>query len=187
MPSSVRSVLLIVLVVALPAAAASHAAASCMLDERPLEVQVEAATAVFKGQVTGLRDDGVTARFRVEEVWKGPDLPAEVVVHGGPEQSGPFGTTTVTSVDRSWTAGATYLVFPRIEGSDLRDDSCSPTREWSAELAAARPADAHAPTGTAAGDPGADSGVSWWLVPAAALAAGGAGVVATVAWRRRRV
>lgn len=177
-----QTLLLVTLVAALPQLVASAALASCAIDERPLELQLAEAPAVFKGRVTAVRNDGVTARFAVEEIWKGPALPPEIVVHGGPEPSGLFGGTSATSVDRSWAVGVTYLVFPRGEGDRLEDDSCSPTREWSPELAAARPDDARPPAAAEAGDPGG--------LPVAVWALGGAAVVggllaAAVAFRRR--
>lgn len=181
----VRTLLLVTLATALPQlVAAAPAHASCAFDERPLELQLEEAPAVFKGRVTAVRNDGVTARFAVEEVWKGPPLPPEIVVHGGPEPSGIFGTTSATSVDRSWTVGVTYLVFPRGGGDRLEDNSCSPTREWSAELAAARPDDARPPTAVGPPEQGGVRVAPW------TAALGGVAVVAGVwavvlAFRRR--
>lgn len=184
MPRFLRAVLLVTLASALTQLVAPPAHASCALDERPLELQLDEAPAVFKGRVTAVRNDGVTARFAVEEVWKGPLLPPEIVVHGGPEPSGLFGATSATSVDRSWTVGTTYLVFPRAEGDQLLDDSCSPTREWSPELAAARPDDARPPSAAESDEPGG------LPVPVWAAALGGAAIVGglavtLLAFRRR--
>lgn len=134
--------------------------------------------------MTAVRNEGVTARFAVEEVWKGSPLPPEVVVHGGPEPSGLFGGTSATSVDRSWTVGATYLVFPRAEGERLQDNSCSPTREWSPEFAAARPADARPPSAAESGEPGGLPVPAWAAVLGGAAIVGGL-VVTLLAFRRR--
>lgn len=118
------------------------AAADCMIDERPVEQQIADAEIVFVGTVADLQFE-TTAQFQVEEVWKGT-VPADAVVLGGPGEPG-----VVTSVDRFWTVGQRYLVFPQAEGGQLRDNSCTPTREWTEDLAAARPADVTTPQASA--------------------------------------
>lgn len=117
---------------------AGSAAASCAADPRSLDEQLAEAPVAFVGTVADVRHE-TTASFRVDEVWKG-DVPAQVTVFGGPDEPG-----TATSVDRYWQAGATYLVVPQVTDGELHDNSCSPTREWSEDLAAGRPATAHAP------------------------------------------
>lgn len=184
MPRILRTLLLTALVATSTQLVTPPAHASCAIDERPLELQLDEAPAVFKGRVTAVRDNGVTARFSVEEVWKGPPLPPEIVVHGGPEQPGLFGGTAGTSIDRSWTVGVTYLVFPRGEGERLEDNSCSPTREWSPELAAARPDDARPPAATAPGGPGGLPVPAWAAVLGGVAVVGGLlGILLT--YRRR--
>lgn len=113
------------------------ALASCAADPRPLAAQVADADVAFVGTVVALSHDGRTARLRAEEIWKGPRLQTPVV-HGG---AGGL-TAGATSVDRTWQAGERYLVFPLVDGQRLTDNACTPTRPWSEELAAARPADA---------------------------------------------
>ncbi|MDQ4130407.1 MAG: hypothetical protein M3133_05370 [Actinomycetota bacterium] len=109
------------------------ACASCIHDPRPLPVEVAEADIVFVGTVITVADGGRDARIQVEEIWKGPELGEQVVVHGGPEGA------SITSVDRHWQPGARYLVFPRRQGARLEDDACSPTIRWEPPLAAFRP------------------------------------------------
>lgn len=87
-----------------------------------------------------MADGGRTATFAVDEVWRGPDLPANVVVHGGPDGNG------ATSADRTWEAGALYLVFASAVDSRLSDNACSNTQFWSEELTDLRPSDARQPS-----------------------------------------
>lgn len=117
---------------------AGAATASCAVDERSLEEQLAEASVAFVGTVTDVRHD-TTAQFEVTEVWLG-DVPERVVVLGGPDEPG-----VATSVDRTWTVGTTYLVVPTVADGELHDNSCSPTREWSEDLAEVRPAAAHEP------------------------------------------
>lgn len=153
------------------------AAASCALDPRPLEEQLVEAPVVFVGTVVDLHDQTVAA-MTVDEVWTG-DVPAEVVVSGGPGGPG-----VATSVDRQWHLGATYLVVPRVEGGRLVDDSCTPTREWTEELAALRPDAAHAPEPVAAPATTSTGQVPVTVLVAAAVVVTTAGLVVA---RRRRV
>ena len=164
--------------------------ASCLLDERPLEERLADHPLVFVGTTTELRDDGRSAAFRVEEVWRG-EAGAEVIVHGGsPDAPG------VTSIDRFFAADTRYVVAARAEGSAWVSDSCMPTEEWDEERhAAARPASASAPTGddggaAAAGsentgDAGAAASEGNALVPAAVAVALLAGIGGWLLWRRR--
>jgi hypothetical protein len=128
----------------------SAALASCRL---PLAIQeaVNSADIVFVGTVVGTENGNAWATVRIEEIWRGPDQPASVVVRGGP------GGNTATSVDRSFEVGVRYLFFPFAgENGVLSDNACSSTTPWSAELAALRPAGARVltpPTGQAGFDP----------------------------------
>lgn len=157
---------------------ATGAQASCIEDTRSVEQQVADAEVVFVGTVTGLRNDGRTALIDVESIWKGPDLAAEVVVHGGPD-----GTNVATSVDRTWQTGVRYLVVPRIEGDRLVDDQCSPTRPYESDMTQAEPADVRTPSaaGAAAASP------TPWIVGGVGGALLAAGLVYLVVRRRRSV
>lgn len=121
--------------------ATAPAAASCA-PPIPIEQALSNSDSVFVGTIVGLANADRDATFAVDEVWRGPDLAAEVVAHGGPGGNG------ASSVDRTWEAGAKYLVFASIADGQLTDNSCSTTQIWSDDLAALRPSDARPP-----GDP----------------------------------
>ncbi|HEX6868967.1 MAG TPA: hypothetical protein VF119_09185, partial [Candidatus Limnocylindrales bacterium] len=93
------------------------------------------------------------------EVWRGPDMPASVVIQGGPAGN------SATSVDRSFQVGATYLFFPYVDPSSgaLADNSCTSTTEWTEDLAKLRPSDARQPL---AGEPTSGGIATDWIVPA---------------------
>ncbi|HEY8239393.1 MAG TPA: hypothetical protein VIF63_08145 [Candidatus Limnocylindrales bacterium] len=141
---------------ALPAILASPAItlADCMMPP-PIEEAVKSAEIVFLGTVTNTANRDSWATVEIEEVWVGPDMPAEVLIKGGP------GGNAATSVDRSFQVGLKYLFFPYIdEGGEVRpgevpelagglaDNSCTSTQQWSPELEALRPADVRAPLGS---------------------------------------
>lgn len=169
---------LAVLVVACAAgtAMAMPAAASCALDGRTLDDVLAAADVVFVGTVADVRHD-TTAQFDVEEVWKG-DVPARVTVQGGPDGPG-----IATSVDRSWRPGTRYLVVPRVVAGELRDDQCSPTREWTDELEEFRPATAGPPQSVMV--PSGPSDGTVVAVAAGVLALAVAGTAVVVRPRRK--
>lgn len=111
--------------------------ADCMMDERPYDQRIEEAEVVFVGTVTATAHSETTAEVAVEEIWKGPDLEAEEVVIGGSGQDG-----AMTSVDRFFQVGETYLFLPFPEDGVLRDNSCTSTAPMSPDLAVFRPDDA---------------------------------------------
>jgi hypothetical protein len=114
-------------------------AASCIAPP-PIEEAVESAEMVFIGTVRDVANHNRTAGVEVQEIWRGPDLPARVIVHGGPEDP-----NLITSVDRTFAAGTTYLFVLSAVGRPLQDSGCSSTVEWNAGLGALRPADARPP------------------------------------------
>lgn len=118
----------------------------------PLEKAVGTADIVFVGTVTVATNNRRWAQVAVEEVWRGPDQPATVVVRGGPEGN------MMTSVDRSFEIGRTYLFVPYIdpETGALTDNSCTSTTEFTNDTARLRPADARKPLGAAPVDAGFD-------------------------------
>lgn len=121
-------------------------AARCV-EPVPIEQAIGTFDVVIVGTVTAVAEEGTRASVRVEEIWRGPVLGAEVVVWGGPG-GGP------TSVDRTFEAGTRYLFTITVtpEGR-LTDSQCSSTTEWDPKLEALRPAGVPAPG--AAGDQGA--------------------------------
>jgi hypothetical protein len=143
----------IVVLLAMPGAAL----ADCAM---PPDIKTAATSAdiVFVGSVTATANRNSWATVAVEEVWRGPDQPAEVVIMGGPAGN------AATSVDRTFEVGVKYLFFPyvsdlgneggagRLAGAEsgLADNSCTSTTPWSAGLLELRPSDARAPIGAAA-------------------------------------
>jgi hypothetical protein len=119
------------------------ALADCM-PPPPVEVAVETAEIVFVGTVTETAQGNRWANVQVEEIWRGPELEATVVVKGGPEGN------MATSVDRHFEAGVKYLFFSYIDAEQggLADNSCTNTQPWAEEMTKLRPADARTPVET---------------------------------------
>jgi hypothetical protein len=150
-------------------------AASC-LPPVPIDEALRSSDSIFVGTVAGLANQGRTATFAVDEVWRGPDLPARAVVNGGPEGN------TFTSVDRTWEAGAKYLVFASVVDTRLTDNACSNTQIWTDELAVHRPTDARPPSD--ATDEGSETGIGGPLL-ALILTIALIGIVGYIAFRNR--
>lgn len=132
--------------------APAAASASCAMPI-PIEEAIRSAEVVITGTVTATENDGRWASVEVHEIWKGPDLPAMVVVRGGP------GPGVASSVDRSFTAGARYLFVVSLDGQGgLSDNVCSATTEMGAGDNALRPADFRPPTPAETSDAGVDLG-----------------------------
>lgn len=125
--------------------------ASC-IQPPPIEQVLKTAEIVFVGTVTATSNRDSWANVTVEEIWKGPDQAASIVIKGGP------GGNAATSVDRSFKPGAKYLFFPYVSGGELLDNSCTLTTEWSADLQKLRPADARVLDGAKGGTVGSDLG-----------------------------
>lgn len=142
------------------------ALASCVMPP-PLADSLNDATTIFVGTVTRTTEMDRWAEVAVEEVWKGPDVAATVMVKGG------AGGNTGTSIDRTFKAGVRYLFVPQGDGADgFGDNACSPTTEWTADLQAMRPATVRAPIGgDATQDPeGAGDLISGIVGPVALVA-----------------
>lgn len=123
----------------------------------PLEEHLAQAEVVFVGTVVSVTDEQRTALVEVEEIWRGPELPAEVTVNGG------FPDLGFTSVDRSFETGARYLFASSLNEGRLEDNACTATQAWSDDLAALRPIGVSTPEPTPADESSADG------VPVAAL------------------
>lgn len=115
-----------------------------------IEATVVKADMVFVGTVTNASNNRRWAEVAVQEVWRGPDQPLIVLVRGGPEGN------TMTSVDRSFEIGRTYLFVPYVDAATnaLEDNSCTSTTEFTDEIASLRPADARQPIGSQQTAPG---------------------------------
>jgi len=94
----------------------------------PLPDAVAQAEIAFVGTVTATINDGRWATVAVEEIWKGPDMPPVVEVHGG----GPNPSDSLA--DRTFTAGTRYVFFPYVEDGVLTDNICSSTMEFPFEI-----------------------------------------------------
>lgn len=116
------------------------AQASCVMP-RPLPEAVASAPLVFVGTVVSTSDGDRVAHVKVESIWKGPNLPAYVDVHGSPASG--FGTAT--SVDRKYREGERNLFVLFSDQQPYQDNSCSATQPYTAEVAALAPHDAKKP------------------------------------------
>jgi len=162
-------------------AAPAPAFADCQLAS-PIEEAVRIADLVFVGSVTAIAGGGRSASVRVEEVWRGGAMPAEVTVLGGTEPGRPM------EGDRTFEAGVRYVFFPFVVDGQLVDNICTATAPWVEGFAAVRPADARTPlpsaTGTASGPLAAVADLALPLLTA--LLIGGAAVAVAVVVSRRR-
>lgn len=160
--------------------APGQASASCAaLPDR--ETGWNLADAVFVGTVTSVANGGRWATVRVDEVWKGPDQPAEVVVRGGP------GGNVASSVDRTYEVGTRYLFAAGISDGNLVDNSCSATAPVDTiDLGAIRPANVRLPLGTVV--PVRDRGLDLAAVAGPVIVAGIVGglLVGIIVLARRR-
>jgi hypothetical protein len=139
------------------------------------------ADAVFVGTVTSVTSGDRWATVSVEEVWQGPDQPAEVVVRGGPAGD------AMTSVDRTFSVGVRYIFAVTLEDGALLDNACSGTTEVDAvALDAVRPAEIRQP-GSGTPVPGRDGlDLGWLGGPVAVVAVVGGFLLVTVLIARRR-
>jgi hypothetical protein len=103
---------------------------------------------VFVGTVVSTSDGDRVARVSVESIWKGPDLPAYVDVHGSPASG--FGAAT--SVDRRFRAGERDLFVLFSDRPPYQDNSCSATQPYTAGLGALAPDDARPAAPPTAGE-----------------------------------
>jgi len=141
---------IVALAALLPLLSSAPVAADCQPAES-IERVLPKADVAFVGTVTAL--EGPVATFAVREVWAG-DVADTVIVRGLTDDLGGvdagFGAG-FSEDDRQWTAGGTYLVVPWVDGAVLRDNICTATTEWSADLESLRPSDARIHAGQDAG------------------------------------
>lgn len=95
----------------------------------------------FVGTVTATTNEGRWATVEVTEVWKG-DVDARVEVRGGPKDP-PGPMSVISSVDRHYRDGRTYLFLPYAgHGDTFRDNVCTATTRYADRLERFRPAGA---------------------------------------------
>lgn len=139
---------------------AGSAAASCLgFQDAEAELKKAVATApvVFVGTVALTQHQGRSAMVNVAEVWRGPVLPAQVVVNGSEilEENG------ATSVDRNFTIGTKYIFFPYAGSrSPFTDNACSLTQDFTPAVERLRPAGLVGPADTA-GDESSGFPIGW--------------------------
>lgn len=171
-------------------AGTASAHASCA-EPLPLDQALAQADTVFVGTVTSLDHGDRIATFRVDETWRG-DLGATVIVSGGPspaelEAARAEGLDMMTSVDRTYVAGATYLVVAHgREGEVLLDNACSATQVWTDDLGRHRPAVFQDTVVVPPAESGSGVAIRIPWVGVAALLVGGAGLAA-VAFHSRKL
>lgn len=165
--------------------APTSANASCALPPGGQELW-RTADAVFVGTVTAVENNARWAKVTIDEIWIGPEQPAEVVVQGGGADPG-----MMTSVDRTYQVGVRYLFAVMVVDGVLADNACSGTVEVDAiDLDAMRPADVRAPDGTpTSGEDGFDLGgldLGGLAGPVVVVAVIGGLLLTTVLLARRR-
>jgi len=164
------------------------AAASCGAIPKMVRA-IKHAPAVFVGEVQDVRSRRRWATVAVREVWKGK-VSERVEVRSG-EFDAPGGLTTISSVDRFYDAGSTYLFVPFArEGDVFKDNACTRTTRYRDELQTFRPSGSSATPvysstsspaeGTAGDAPHGHSGFPWTI--AAVISIVLAGAAAYVAW-----
>ncbi len=123
-----RTIRIALMAVLFTAVIATPAHASCIAPP-PLPESYAAAEAVFSGLVESVEFDGRLANVSVDSVWKG-DVAASVQVQGSFELI----PGQITSVDRFYTPGSTYVFFVRPGGVGFMDDGCSLTSDATADI-----------------------------------------------------
>ncbi len=144
------------------------------------------AEVLFVGVATANREHGSYTKFRVEEVWKGPDLAPGVWVQGGQDQ-GPWPFNNFAGVSSSndirFDVGERYLVATNAE--TFTTSVCSGTRGFEPSLREYAPSSVRGPT--RGGLSGADAPPSLLLLNASAiLASVGLGLMVVFARLCRR-
>jgi len=114
------------------------AEASCAGGGASPQQAIQSAPTAFVGTVTDLSSGGRVATVRVDDIWRGNNIPSSVEVVGSPDLN-----AAATSVDRMYVAGAQYLFVPDGGGpQSFTDNSCTATQLFTSGLSALRPASA---------------------------------------------
>ncbi len=135
---TIRLLVVSVLAAAVVTLVGRPALASCA-DPPDLETAFADAEVVFIGVVVEVSNHDRTAVMEVEQVWKGPQLPDFVTVHGGPDDPDLF-----TSVDRTFER-ETYVVFPVNSSPPFEDNACTLTQRTTTALDVINPLIAEPP------------------------------------------
>lgn len=147
-----------------------------------LQEGVASAPLVFVGTVVSTSDGNRVARVSVESIWRGPDLPAYVDVHGSPVS----GWGAASSIDRRYRSGERDLFVLFTDRPPYMDNSCSATQPYTAELGALAPDDARPPSPPTAAEQIQYLVTLFWLpVVIAVLVVAGAAFIGRRRWRDR--
>ena len=144
--TATRLLVVLLLAIAVVTLVDRPALASCA-EPPDLESAFAEADIVFIGLVVELSNGDRTAVMEVEDVWKGPQLPLVVTVHGGPDDPG-----LATSVDRTFERG-TYVVFPTNSAPPFEDNACTLTQRTTTALDVIKPFTAEPPEDPSAPEP----------------------------------
>lgn len=126
--------------------------ASCAWGPGNLDQAVAWGHVVFVGTVTAVENGGMTATVRVEDVWKGNDVPAVTRVEGA-----------LGAESRYFQVGTKYLFIPDNTPPPYQAGLCG-TWPYNPSFASFRPAGAHPPETTTGGSSGGHGGAAL-LVP----------------------
>jgi hypothetical protein len=92
----------------------------------------------FVGTVVDIWNEDRWVVAKVEEVWKGTDIPEYVEIRGGEKSGFFFGVGS--SGDREYDDGSRYLFFPHDrQGAVMQDNACSATTRFGPRVEALRP------------------------------------------------
>jgi hypothetical protein len=170
---------------------ASHtgaAFAECT-DPPPLEDALRESPIAIIGEVTAAGLDADEATISVQWIWKGPDLPEELVLQT------PSTPTLSGEVGFRFRAGTTYIIFLQDTTGPYEVGECSGTRRYRSDGQAIPPELQLAAGATAGRAPGApadgaiadEGGIGLtYIAPAAVLAIGLMALAATAYRRKRR-
>jgi hypothetical protein len=145
-----------------------------------LQEAVASAPLVFVGTVVSTSDGDRVARVTVESIWRGPDLPAYVDVHGSPSS----GSCTATSVDRRFRTGERDLFVLSSDRTPYSDNSCSATQPYTEALSALAPDDARPAAPPTAGEELQYLVTLFWLPVVIAVLVAAAAFLGLRRWRR---
>lgn len=135
-----------------------------------LPVAIDEARAAFVGTVTATTNQGRWATVEVTDVWTG-EVGSTAEVRGGPKDPGGR-VPVITSVDRTYKVGKTYLFVPYdSRGSVYLDNGCTATRAFHARLEKFNPqlASGDDPEPRSPAKEDRAEGQQWWAVGAVAF------------------
>jgi hypothetical protein len=177
-----RATVLIGTLLAWSMATTMHATASCAVEPGPHDPTAGARVA-FVGTVVSATDDQHRALVRVESVWRGPQLSAEVTVESDVLPPPGVGIEDLAIFNPGWR----YLFVPENTSQPFKFPGCGGPIQYSSDLDRYRPGTAHPPL-TASGVSDALQ-LAWFFVLSHIVPEATILLLATLyllVWRRRR-